>query len=356
MTKKQPDQDFVWPEFNSDKERIKYNTNKYKNLSITEAFNQAYGVKLKENLFADTTPQDLKVGDEAMVNITSINKDNMLLEVRNFKKTLSSKTNLWKYKKFKEFIPVGPVRMSVMSVTKDNVVVDPIAPLLVDYIDPRVKNPRMQCNISNPQPIIVKNLTLTKGGFMGKAVIPNVSEFVGEDYEMEAFIPGSQIVLNITDNFEKFNGATVQAFVVNYIKSPTNPNKMSLICSAKDYIKFIGECNMVNIFKEWCEESDKWKGVLNHTWKGKVTGVINTSKKCGVFVEIPELCITGMVETKPSELVNYKPHQDIDVKLVGFEEDTYYNHTMQQLQHADPYVIKDDILEKCNLKPVLKFL
>ena len=28
------------------------------------------------------------------------------------------------------------------------------------------------------------------------------SDFVGEDYTVEAFIPGSQIVLNITDNFE----------------------------------------------------------------------------------------------------------------------------------------------------------
>ena len=52
----------------------------------------------------------------------------------------------------------------------------------------------------------VKDLQWTKGGFTGKAVLPNVSDFVGEDYTVDVFIPGSQIVLNITDNFEQFIG------------------------------------------------------------------------------------------------------------------------------------------------------
>lgn len=355
MKKTQELEGFVWPEFNSDKERIKFYTQKYKNSSIIEAFNDVYGTKCKNIPLANETPQDFKVGDKIKAMVSSVNKYDTILEVSNAKKPIVSKTNLWKFDKFKQFIPSQPIDMQVVEVKKDKIVVDPLGYLLGDYLNPIIKNPNIQRNINETKPIIVKNLSLTRGGFMGKAVIPNVSEFVGEEYTVDAFIPGSQIVLNVTDDFEKFNGADVCAFIVNYIQSPTNPSKMSLICSVKELIKFTGECNMVSIFKEWCENTRTWDNVKSHVWEGKVTGVINTSKKCGVFVEIPELSITGMVSTPASELVNYKPHQDVSIKLVGFEEETYFNEAAQQKQHVEPYVIEGDILEKCNLKPILEF-
>ena len=88
---------------------------------------------------------------------------------------------------------------------------------------------------------------------------------------------------------------------------------------------------------------------------GTVTGIINSSKKCGVFVDIPELNITGMVQCKPSEIFNYKPGDELMVGIEGFEEETFYNKDVQQVQHLDPYIITEGCLEKCNLKPVLRF-
>ena len=262
--------------------------------------------------------------------------------------------------KFKHFLPMDPIDILVTRVDKDKVVVDPISPMLDSWLSPILKDPTIQKVIptadgNGPKPIMVKDLKLTRGGFMGKAVIPNVSEFVGEDYTVDAFVPGSQIVLNITDNFEQFNGKSIWAFVVNYMPKPGSKTDMSLVCSAKEYIKFVGEVNLIQLFNSWCEGSDLWKNSTATPIEGKVTGVINSSKKCGVFVELPSLSITGMVQAKPEELVNYKPHQEVMVKIAGFDEDTFYNPVVKQVQHADPYVIEDGRLKKCNLKPILKF-
>jgi ribosomal protein S1 len=228
-------------------------------------------------------------------------------------------------------------------------------------LNPILKDPTIQKKSTyipgggyNINVVKVKNLQLTRGGFMGKAVIPNVSEFVGEEYLVDAFIPGSQIVLNITDDFEQFVGKEVYAFVLNYIPKPGNSG-MSLICSVKEVLKYIGELNMISMFNEWCDETEVWKGILEKTYEGKVTGIINSSKKCGVFVEIPELNITGMVQTKPEELVGYKPHAAVGVKITGFEEELFYNAAANQMQHAEPYVIENGCLKKCSLKPILSF-
>jgi hypothetical protein len=107
------------------------------------------------------------------------------------------------------------------------------------------------------------------------------------------------------------------------------------------------------MFNSWCDGTEYWKIIENTTYDGKVTGIINSSKKCGIFVEIPSMNITGLVSAKPEELVNYKPHSDIKIKISGFDEETYYNQTVNQLQHVEPYIINDGVLVKCNLKPIL---
>lgn len=354
--------EFEWPEFSSDSRRIRVYSSRYKHLSITEAFEDCYNIKLNDNLPENVNfiPSDLKVGDMVQTKIVSISKNGVVFDAMNCKTNLQSAINLYKYEKFKHFLPMDVITAVVTRKDKSKAVIDPISPMVHSWLDPILKDPSIQKVVPTNSDhvttaIVVKDLRLGKGGFIGKAVIPTASEFVGEDYTVDAFIPGSQIVLNITDNFEQFNGKSVKAFVVNYIKKPGMKDEMSLICSAKEVIKFTGECNMVNIFNSWCEESDLWKTVNNTVYKGKVTGVINTSKKCGVFVEIPELSITGMVQTKPDELVNYKPHSTVDVKLTGFDEEMFYNSDVGQMQHVDPYVIENGCLKKCNLKPILQF-
>ena len=362
----EPLADFYWPEYNSDSKRIKVFSKVYKDMTISEAFAEHYNLTFKSMPEAvNQVPKDLRVGDIISTHIRSIEKGRVTFDTGNIKANVQSSVNLYRYEKLRHFLPMDEVKAVVTRVDKDKVVIDPLTPMIEDWLGPILKDTTIQKVIPNPEtgttykPIKVKDLQLTKGGFMGKAVIPSVSEFVGEDYVMEAFIPGSQIVLNITEDFEQFNGQTVDAFVMNYMSKPGSRGEMSLICSAKEVIKFRGELDMIKLFNSWCEDGNVWKSIADMTFTGKVTGVLGKSaksaKKCGVFVEIPELSITGMVATKPEDLVKYKPHTEIAVKLTGFDEETYFDHTTQQVQHVMPYEIEDGVLKKCNLKPILQF-
>ena len=120
-------------------------------------------------------------------------------------------------------------------------------------------------------------------------------------------------------------------------------------------MKFQGEKNLIDLFNLWCDASDEWKKVSQTPLEGRVTGIINSSKKCGAFVEIPSLNITGMVNLKPERLVEHKPGTAVKVNLCDFEENVYFDDTVNQLQHEIPYQIEDGVLVKCNLKPVFKF-
>lgn len=358
----EPLADFYWPEFNSDSKRIKLYSKAYKDMTISEAFAEHYNLTFKQMPeIVNQVPKDLRVGDIVPVYIRSIEKGRVVFDAGNIKTNIQSSVNLYRYEKLRHFLPMDEIKAVVTRAEKDKVVIDPLTPMIEEWMGPILKDPSIQKVIPNPEtgakmkPIIVKDLQLTRGGFTGKAVIPSVSNFVGEDYVMEAFIPGSQIVLNITDDFEKFNGTSVEAFVMNYMSKPGARGEMSLICSAKEVIKFRGELNMIELFKAWCEDNNIWKSVADMKFEGKVTGVINSAKKCGVFIEIPELEITGMVATKPEELVNYKPHMSVPVKITGFDEETYFDYATQQVQHVLPYEIEDGVLKKCNLKPILQF-
>jgi hypothetical protein len=352
--------DFEWPTFNTHKEHIKGFTELAKGLTITEAFEAGYGIKInidpKIKAQVDNAPSELHVGDELEMNVRNIDKRGVEFDCPNLKQQISSCVNLNRFETFKHFIPKDPIKVRVVSSTREKVVVDPLSPMLDEWMKPILENPGIQRVIAEPQTIMVKDLKLTKGGFVGRAVIPNISRYLAEDYTIEAFIPGSQIVLNIEDDFNKWVGKTVYAFVTNYIPKPGNINQMSLICSVKEYLKFIGERNMMDLYDKWCDDGKEWEVLSREVLSGRVTGIINSSKKCGVFVEVPALNITGMVNVKAEELVNYKPGDRVGVRLTNFEENVYYDDTWKQLRHEEPYRVENGILTKCNLKPVLGFV
>ena len=348
-----PGDQFDWPEFANDRTRIKVYSNRFKNKSVAEAFQEVYGVDLTGvSNTANELPREYKVGDIIKTKLVSVSKDSVKFADVNYKGIVMCSINLYKYRKLRggsdELIDAV-----VTDVKKDRISLDPIKPMTEKWIHDVISNPVLQNVLGNPKTIMVRNLQLTAGGFMGKAVIPSTSKFVGEEVTVDAFIPGSQIVLNITDDFEQFIGKDVDAFVLNYVQKGED---MSLICSVKSYLTFLGHEVLIELFNRWCEDSPKWDEFAKKIYNGKVTGVINSSKKCGVFVEVPDLNITGMVKVVPEELVNYKPGDDVYVSLSSFDEETFYNKEVGQIQHVDPYVIDDGVLMKCNLKPILKFV
>ena len=348
-----PGDQFQWPEYSSEIARIKAYSKRFENKSITESFEEVYGIKLSGSQDkANDVPREYRVGDVVKTRLKSVMKNNVEFEDVNYKGTVNCSINLHKYHKLRGGSPEW-INAVITDVKKDRITLDPIKPMTEEWINNTISNPTLQNVLGAPKTIKVKNLQLVEGGFLGKAVIPATSDFVGEDYVVDAFIPGSQIVLNITDDFTQFIGKDVDAFVLNYIQKGTG---MSLICSVKAYLTFLGYERLIEMFNRWCEDSPKWEKYSKAIHGGVVTGVINSSKKCGVFVEVPDLNITGMVKVEPDELVNYKPGDNVAVRLVSFDEETYFNKDVGQVQHVDPYVIEDGVLMKCNLKPILEFV
>lgn len=351
-----PGDQFEWPEFADEKKRIRVYSERFKNMSVLEGFKKVYGEEVVAGASekGNELPREYGVGDIINTRIGIISKDSVEFKDINYKGTVSSSVNLYKYKGLRDRKSDDIIPVVVTGVKKDQITVDAIKPLTDGWINNVISNPTCQYVLGDPKTIKVKNLQLVDGGFVGKAVIPSTSSFVGEDYVVDAFIPGSQIVLNITDDFEQFIGKDVDVFVLNYVPKGSG---MSLICSRKSYLTFLGHEQLIELFNRWCEDSPKWNNEYSRiVHPGVVTGVINSSKKCGVFVEVPDLNITGMVKVPAEELVNYKPGDKVAVHLSSFDEETYYNKEVGQVQHVDPYVIEDGVLKRCNLKPILEFV
>lgn len=354
--------EFEWPDFKgSDSERIKRNSQRYKDVDIREAFQQEYGIKLKKSRKKDANQMyhDVQPGEVIPLHITHIDKKSVLFDQSLFKENIVSAVNLYQYKRFKKNTPKETVMCKVISKTSDKIVVDPLAPMFDEWLNDKLTNIKSQYNLKEDRSIMVYNLNLIRGGFSGDIRVDPVSDFCGQDIMLKAFIPGSQIVLNIESNFERWNGKSVRCFITNYMKSAPSWNqqeKMSLICSSKEYLKFLGDKVKMDFFNEYCLESQRWKELTNTAWNGLVTGIINSSKKQGVFVEIPELNITGMIEMPSNRLNHYHPGMEVQVKLDRIDEPVAWNPEVGQMQHKPAFVIENDILKKCNLRFVFSLV
>lgn len=342
--------DFEWPEIVSDKERIKYNTKKYADVSISEAFGGAYREDEPE------VPLTLRYGDVIDVKIASIEKGEVKFQGLTAKETVICKNNLAKYAKLRHYLPLDPIKARVISADRKQVCVDVLLPMLDQWIVGTMEDVDKQRNMANPQVVMVHDLQLTRGGYMGKINVPTIEEFVGEPYYVDAFIPGSQIVLNIENDFERWVGKDVMAFVTGYSPKPNMPTKMSVICSPKAYLTFLGDMTLVDMFSHYCSIDDEWKAASEVVYDGVVTGILNSTRKCGAFIEITSMNLTGMADVAPEELVNYQPGQEVKVKISSFDDMTYFDSDSGQRKHMEPYEIENGVLKSCILKPTLKLV
>lgn len=342
-------ENFEWPKFSSDKERIKYNSEKFKNCSIAEAFG------LEARPF-DEEKFDYKSNDTIYLKIKEITKKTVIFDQGNIKDTIICNVNLYKYQKLRNFIPSNPIPCKIISVFGGKIIVDPFAAMIDEFIENKCSNIELQKNVKLPKPVTVHNLRLTHGGYIGGIVIPAISDLVGENVYFEAFIPGSQIVQNIEYDFSKWEGQSVTAFITNYIDKPNSQSKI-FVCSVKEWINFQGQLNLISMFKHYCEDTPEWKEIVSSKqWEGIITGICNSSKKCGVFIEIPSLKITGMVPCERDIINTFAKNTKVNVMITDFDELKTYNKTVNQMQHIEPYIIKDDILKQCNLRISLAFV
>lgn len=343
--------------FKNERERIRYNTQKYSNCTLAEAFAKGTGAKVSK--IADVLPTaKLEVNETIKLNVLGVSKGSVELDNTNLKCEVQFAVDLSRYPKFGEGAKY-PMEIAAKIVEKkkgNTIVVNPLAGAYDQFIEKYSdKNIGKQYDLKKPRTVLVKNLQNNNGGFSGDLVIPEVSELTGKEITVKAFIPGSQIVANIEKDFSKWVGKDVECFVTTVInpKDMHPGSNISFICSRKSYLRHLGNTNTVNLFKAWTEENDTWKKAQKRVYDGSVTGIINTAKKKGVFVEIPELNITTLVAETAEKLAEYKAGDGVKLQITSFEEPM--RETDLGLQHDMPYKIDRGVLLECKVRPIFQF-
>lgn len=341
--------DIEWPEFTKERERIKANSLRYKNVPVSEAM---CGIH-EETVVIPETPILPVVGSIYKAVLTKHGNSVSITGV-SAKEQVICRNNLAKYPNMEyDNMPID-AKVVALDKIRQSVTIDVLQPVFESWINRVMTDKTSQYDVKRPETITVHDLHLSNGGFLGKAEIPVMSEFVGEPYFVDAFIPGSQIVLNIEKDFSKWEGKTVDTFVAGYTVKPGSVNQMSLVCSRKSLLNFAGNLTKIELYGDYCHEGKKWESFTKSVFSGIVTGVINSSKKCGVFVELPMFNITGMIPVEPSKLVEFKAGNSLEVKITGFEQMLEYDPTTGQTIHSEPYKIENGKLKSCILKPILE--
>ena len=159
------------------------------------------------------------------------------------------------------------------------------------------------------------------------------------------FIPGSNIVLNIENDFERWLGKDVQAVPQKFTKfrSFGRPTENSLMASRKMVLKILGMKNMYEIYTRAKLGERPDVKYVPEVFTGKVTGIINSNKKTGIFIEIEDKYITGLMPVDEANLLNYKPGDTVQVYIQEFE----------CIEGKEPFFIdRKNIIKACNLRPV----
>lgn len=341
--------DIEWPEFKTEKERIRAYSKRYANMSISEAM---CGIK-EETINIPQLPVTPVVNGIYKARIT---KHGNYVSVHGLsaKEQVICRNNLKRYTNMEMTDREIDVKVVAIDKLRQTITIDVLQPLFENWINSIMEDKTIQYNVKAPKVVSVSNLRLGNGGFIGKAEIQAISEFIGEPYYVDAFIPGSQIVLNIENDFNRWNGATVDTFVAGYTTRPDSVNQMSLICSRKALLNFSGNLTKIELYGDYCSQGKKWKSFTKSSFVGTVTGVINSSKKCGVFVELPLFNITGMINMEPERLVEFKAGDEVSVRITDFEQMLEYDPSTGNMVHQEPYKIENGCLKSCILKPVLE--
>ena len=341
--------DIEWPEFKTEKERIRAYSKRYANTPISEAM---CGIK-EETINIPQLPVTPVVNGVYKARIT---KHGNYVSVHGLsaKEQVICRNNLKRYTNMEMTDREIDVKVVAIDKLRQTITIDVLQPLFENWINSIMEDKTIQYNVKAPKVVSVSNLRLGNGGFIGKAEIQAISEFIGEPYYVDAFIPGSQIVLNIENDFNRWNGATVDTFVAGYTTRPDSVNQMSLICSRKALLNFSGNLTKIELYGDYCTQGKKWKAFTKSSFVGTVTGVINSSKKCGVFVELPLFNITGMINMEPERLVEFKAGDEVSVRITDFEQMLEYDPSTGNMVHQEPYKIENNCLKSCILKPVLE--
>ena len=294
----------------NDLDRIKSNTKKYAKKSINEAFCDAYSIKLKNVRVVN--PVTLEMGQVYTGKVKEINKSGVILEVPGVSEIIFANDNFYGQEKFKHYLETtdGEVMFEVRSFSNVH-----------GQYNVSIKNAYYKYWLEHFDYGAMRTVRLdrlVRGGYIGSMLIDSLEPLSDNVYTQPIFVPGSQIVLNIESDFQRWVGQYVDVFSDSFSEYRIDGVMTNvLLCSRKKLLQYNGMLEMYKLV-ESTKADDKEKKP-RAVIEGKVSGVIKSQKKCGIFVELEERPITGFLEVSSYDLVNYKPGQPVKVKVKEFE-------------------------------------
>ena len=339
-----------FPVFNSERERLRYMKDKYSKFDIAKAFSLYYNenVNVKnisnENVFNVTT---LEIGKVVEATVKDWNGDGTLAfyvpgvkeEIVTNERFEHSNLHFQQYLNSHEnklFIELRETKRGRLIVS----VLNAYYKLWRKSIERAIKREDgMHVHINS----------LTKGGYLCSTPIWQLQNLTGENYTVCCFIPGSQIIMSVETDFDKWVGQDVVCVPQKFgtFRAAAGAKmEDSIICSRKRALQKAGIQNMYEMYttKKLKDSLGGSTDAMKYT--GKVTGIINSNNKTGVFVEINDLYVIGMIPVGADDLVNYVPGEHVNVELTGFDT----------ADGQEPFVIKNDRIVKCSAKPVFRLV
>ena len=150
--------DYEWPVCTNERERIRFNTETTAGMSIAEAFAHVYKLKLKGVKDTDVNDyKELNVGDVAKLRVLNIDRKGVVFDNGPYKDEIISNVNLFRYSNFRTFIPKEPIECIVVRKERGKIYVDPIAGMYDNWLHGIIDNIRLQYDMTECKPTIVKN-------------------------------------------------------------------------------------------------------------------------------------------------------------------------------------------------------
>lgn len=341
--------------FKNDRERLKYMAKAYKNIGIAKSFAIYYGMDIDNSLKQNKTVNTvtiINVGNVYLGEVKTFDKHGITFSIPGVKEEIIARDNFSDcVDNVNAYLAThGNKMLFEVREKKDNKY---YVSVIQGYY--RAWADKINKAIDNKNGISVHIDELVKGGYIAHTNINELSELTGKNYTHSVFIPGSQIVLNIERDFDRWVGEDVIVVPQKFMDFKTigyGVNQLverSLVSSRKLVLQILGMKNMYDIYnaamtKTKLAEANPNVSVEPVIFEGTVTGIINSGKKTGIFVELNDKYITGLMPIEECDLLNYKTGDAIRVTIKEFEVQ----------EGKEPFVLnkRGTSIIKCNVRPV----
>ena len=339
----------IFTDFKSDKERIKYMNENHAGMDLAKSFEIFYGMRVSsaaKKSKTNNTITNIIVGNVYEGTVASFNHRGITFEIPGVKEEIVSKETFSDcFDEVQNYLMNHNGKLMFEVREKRN------GKYYVSVINAyyRIWQQLIERCIASETPINVHIDDLVRGGYLCHTDIWPINELTGKNYTSSVFIPGSLIVLNIESDFNKWIGKDVDIIPQKFThyRPVGAPAENSLVGSRKRLLQLEGFKNIHEIYTRMKLATMPGARYTPEVFEGTVTGIINSSKKTGVFVELDNKYITGLLPLNSESLYGFHPGDKIKVTVKEWECQP----------DKEPFVFdkkNTSQVYKCHLRPVFE--